>query len=249
LLLRVESDERPDAKWISRYPLQVLPQWYQRGWVWALALAGLVLLGWGGIWMRDRLVRQRQRHLEQLVYQRTWELQQANRQLSALAGEDALTGLYNRRRLLQRMNELISQAQRQPHPASLLLLDLDHFKHINDSHGHLAGDAVLRQVAELLQASLRAHDMAARYGGEELLLLLPDTDQDIALEVAERLRLAIAQMTVISDDLRLSVTASFGVAQLQPQQSAEQWIERADMALYRAKREGRNRVCVDRLPD
>lgn len=249
LALRVESDEQPGLQWISHYPLQVLPQWYQRGWVWALALAGTVLLLSLLVWLRDRIVRRRQRQLEQLVYLRTCELQQANRQLSALAGEDALTGLYNRRRLLQRMNELISQAQRQPHPASLVLLDLDHFKHINDSHGHLAGDAVLRQVAGLLQASLRAHDMAARYGGEELLVLLPDTDQDTAQEVAERLRLAIAGMTVVSESVQLSVTASFGVAQLQAQHSAEQWIERADMALYRAKREGRNRVCVERLPD
>jgi len=244
LALRVSSDEKPGAQWISHYPLQVLPQWYQRTWVYVAALAGLVLAGYLLLWVRERIISRRQRQLERLVSQRTRELQQANSQLAALAGEDALTGLYNRRRLLQRLNELIAQSRRQPCIASVVLLDLDHFKHINDTHGHLAGDAVLQQVAALLQASLRGQDMAARYGGEELLLLLPDTDQDTALEVAQRLRLAIAEMTVISEDLRLSVSASFGVAQLQPEQTAEQWIERADMALYRAKREGRNRVCV-----
>ena len=104
---------------------------------------------------------------------------------------------------------------------------------------------MLRQVAARLQQALRAQDMAARYGGEELLLLLPDTTQAAALELAERLRQAIATMRVRCDPVQLSVTASFGVAQLQPGQSAEQWIERADLALYRAKRQGRNQVCAD----
>ena len=245
LALRVGSDETPGRHWTSRYPLEVLPAWYQRRWVHVAGIAGLILAVALLLRARDRIALRRQRQLEQLVTRRTNELQQANTQLAALAGEDALTGLYNRRRLFQHLNELIAQGQQHWRPHSLVLLDLDHFKQINDSHGHVVGDAVLRQVAARLQQALRAQDMAARYGGEELLLLLPDTTQAAALELAERLRQAIATMRVRCDPVQLSVTASFGVAQLQPGQSAEQWIERADLALYRAKRQGRNQVCAD----
>ncbi|MGN0857970.1 MAG: diguanylate cyclase [Stenotrophomonas sp.] len=249
LLLRVASEEQPGQQWVSRYPLQVLPLWYQNRWVHVLLVASLVLLVSLLLWAREQIARRRQRRLEQLVAQRTEELQRANVQLAALAGEDALTGLYNRRRLLQRINELIEEGQRHRGTHSLLLLDLDHFKDVNDCHGHAAGDAVLRAVARLLHGALRAQDMAARYGGEELLLLLPNTAADDAAEVAERLRQGIAALQLPCPQGVLSITASFGVAQLRPGQTAEQWIERADLALYRAKREGRNRVCVERLPD
>lgn len=249
LLLRVDSEEEPGLQWVSRYPVQVPPLWYQNRWVHVLMAASLVLLVSLLLWVREQIARRRQRRLEQLVAQRTEELQRANVQLAALAGEDALTGLYNRRRLLQRINELIEEGRRHRRTHSLVLLDLDHFKHVNDSHGHAAGDAVLRAVATTLHSALRAQDMAARYGGEELLLLLPNTPAQDAAEVAERLRQGIAALQLPCAQGVLSVTASFGVAQLHPGQSAEQWIERADLALYRAKRAGRNQVCVDPLAD
>jgi two-component system cell cycle response regulator len=162
-----------------------------------------------------------------------------------LATTDGLTGLINRRAFVQELKREIDRASRTGSPTSLLLLDLDHFKTINDTHGHGAGDAVLVAVAKTLQKESRAYDLVGRWGGEEFIVALPSTGEDRALIVAERLREAIAKLKVTSHDgTAVTLSASIGAAQLAPNaESLDQLVDRADRAMYRAKVGGRNRVC------
>jgi diguanylate cyclase (GGDEF)-like protein len=156
------------------------------------------------------------------------------------ASSDALTGLPNRRAADETLKRMVAHAGRRLSPLAAVLLDLDHFKQINDIHGHEQGDKALAAIGQILGSTLRASDFAARYGGEEFLVLLPDTDRPTAEHVAEKLRLAIAASDISSIG---SLTASFGVAAL-PEDAAEteQLIRKADRALYAAKAAGRNRV-------
>ena len=151
---------------------------------------------------------------------------------------DPLTNLFNRQAFLQRAPELLAR-QGLGEPISLLLGDIDHFKAVNDSHGHLVGDAVLQEVATVLRSSLRAFDQVYRYGGEELIVLLPAGLEE-AVASAERLRAAVAAARPAG----LELTISFGVACAKPGEALEQLIARADRALYVAKTGGRNRVCA-----
>jgi len=157
---------------------------------------------------------------------------------------DGLTGLSNKRYGAGRLTDLVYDSQRYRFALCLIMLDIDHFKRVNDNHGHQAGDAVLREVARRLRSALRQSDLAIRYGGEEFMLLLPHTDLANALVVAEKLRQAIADQPVPLDKAgnTLAITISLGVASLNPDEAAEHLIERADQALYRAKHGGRNRV-------
>lgn len=168
------------------------------------------------------------------------------RQLRHLSDHDPLTGLLNRRAMDQQLALAWRRLQREPAPLSLVVLDLDHFKRINDQHGHAAGDAVLVALARCLRDTLRPDDVVARSGGEEFLILLPGTDAGEALAVAQRLCERIAgQPLGLPDGRTLSFTASLGVAELQPQdRQADALWARADAALYLAKAEGRNRVCL-----
>jgi diguanylate cyclase (GGDEF)-like protein len=164
-------------------------------------------------------------------------------QLRNQALRDGLTGLYNRRFLEEMLDRLTQDAERRAVPMSAVMIDLDHFKRLNDQYGHSAGDAVLREVSRIVMASLRVTDIACRYGGEELLVLLPDCSLDNAVETANRLRLQIEALTSIANGQ--SVTASFGVA-CTPDTTAQpgQLVAVADATLYQAKRLGRNRVEV-----
>ena len=165
-----------------------------------------------------------------------------------LAGlTDGLTGVHNRRYFESRCLEEVQAARRSGLPLVCLLLDVDHFKRINDTHGHPAGDAVLRYVARLIRAQLRGSDVVARYGGEEFVLLLPGTPLPAALETAERIRRVIAAQTMpvpVPEPLR--ITVSIGAAALLPGDDpaalAADLVQRADQALYAAKQGGRNRV-------
>ncbi|MFP5502288.1 MAG: GGDEF domain-containing protein, partial [Candidatus Sericytochromatia bacterium] len=157
---------------------------------------------------------------------------------------DPLTGLLNRRTLDDALMRMVAFARRSGHPLSLLMLDLDHFKRVNDTHGHEAGDAVLKAFASVLSGSLRASDMAVRYGGEEFLAVLPDTGTDAALGVAEKLRRAVENLAIPMGEAVVRPTVSIGVATLAAGESGEALIGRADRALYRAKGEGRNRAAV-----
>lgn len=177
--------------------------------------------------------------LEQRILERTQELQQKNERLRQLSSTDPLTGLSNRLRLDQVFEKALSAAKRYGRPFSIILMDLDHFKSINDTWGHGAGDEVLRQVARLLEQSLRDTDLPGRWGGEEFLIILPETSQVQALAVAEKLRVAVYALDV-PPVTRL--TSSFGVTHYEEGDSIEGMIARADSALYEAKASGRNRV-------
>lgn len=167
------------------------------------------------------------------------QLARQNALLAELASTDELTGVKNRRRFREDLELLSSQAERMKSPLSLILLDIDHFKTYNDTFGHPAGDAVLRQVGRMLRTTLRSHDVVARYGGEEFVVLLPATGADEAVEVAERLRGTIAEHAWP----HRPVTASFGVATSGPDTpDAAALVDRADRALYRSKEAGRNRT-------
>lgn len=164
-------------------------------------------------------------------------------ELRTLANEDPLTGLKNRRRWMERLVEEHARFRRQPlRPYTLLTLDLDHFKSINDHHGHAAGDAVLKHVADRMRHTLRQADVAGRLGGEEFAVLLPDTDLAAALPLAERLRATLAESGPPHDGGMLTVTTSVGLAEVGvADASHEDVMQRADRALYRAKHAGRNR--------
>jgi two-component system, cell cycle response regulator len=164
-----------------------------------------------------------------------------------LAITDALTGLYNRRYMETHVGSLVDQAVSRGKPLTVLVLDIDYFKSINDSHGHDAGDDVLREFAIRIRKSIRGIDLACRYGGEEFVVVMPETDLAVATMVAERLRRRIAaEPFAIQQGARsVEVTISIGIAALGPQDNAASVLKRADQALYRAKRDGRNRVVPD----
>jgi diguanylate cyclase (GGDEF)-like protein len=165
-----------------------------------------------------------------------------NDELNLHANTDVLTGIHNRRYIVEQFEKMYSKATRYHSACSVLLIDVDHFKKVNDLHGHLVGDQVLIDVAQLLQHALRDSDLIGRYGGEEFLALLPMTNLMEAQVLAERLREKVANSETIKTQHRFSVTVSIGVAQITERDSQKQLIQRADEALYRAKAAGRNRV-------
>lgn len=161
-----------------------------------------------------------------------------------LSMNDGLTGLYNRAWLTDMLPKMVSKAQRGGQPLSLVMIDLDHFKRFNDTHGHLAGDDALRAAAGVVAKALRPSDFAVRYGGEELLVILPDTSEKLAGMVAERLCQRLRQV-VVFDDMRQPLphlTGSLGVANLADTMDEKALVAAADAALYRAKQAGRDRV-------
>lgn len=158
---------------------------------------------------------------------------------------DALTGLYNRRWLNETLSRLISRCNLDHSALSLLMLDVDHFKHYNDNHGHLAGDRALCTLSSSIQANLRPNDVAARFGGEEFVVLLPETSLNEAHAIAERLRHSVREADIQqASGLPLpGITISIGIASLEPGMTEQALIAMADVALYRAKQGGRDRVC------
>ena len=176
-------------------------------------------------------------------------LQGALERIRVLATRDELTGLANRRHGMDSLRSAwptgaARRADGQPRPLSLLLIDIDHFKRVNDELGHPAGDEVLRQVSQRLQSTLRGSDLLARIGGEEFMAVLPDTSLDEAALLAERLRAAVSASAIGLAASQRVVTVSIGVAQRQADDSAESLLAQADAALYQAKRGGRDRVQV-----
>lgn len=167
------------------------------------------------------------------------------RHLQNLASTDELTGLANRRALLAYADDAIAQAQREATPLAVLMIDVDHFKRINDGHGHAVGDQVLRHVARVLAAGLRERDRLGRLGGEEFLAVLPGASVPQAQQVAERMRSAIAGTPLIGPAGEVRFTVSIGVAGAQIAEAADALVARADAALYRAKHSGRNAVVAD----
>jgi two-component system, cell cycle response regulator len=162
-----------------------------------------------------------------------------------MAVTDGLTGLHNRRYLERHLSMLVQQAAAREKPLSVLILDIDHFKSINDTHGHAAGDEVLREFSRRVRKAVRGIDLACRMGGEEFVVAMPDTDAALAMLVGERLRQKIAGEPFATGDagVNVNVTVSIGICSLtSPDDTADELVKRADAALYLAKRDGRNRV-------
>ncbi|HEY1393231.1 MAG TPA: diguanylate cyclase, partial [Methylibium sp.] len=197
---------------------------------------------------RSRLEAERERLKTQQLEAEKRKLEASTEELHRHALEDQLTGLANRRRVDHDLPELFGRARESGKPLSVAVADLDNFKTINDEHGHLLGDEVLRAVAQIFRANTRGSDVLARFGGEEFLLLFVDTPLDIAQEVCERLRLAIETYPWQRLAPDLGVTISLGLCDATPDPDPTRMLARADGALYYAKRTGRNRVSVDDPP-
>jgi len=185
------------------------------------------------------LVKQRTEQLEQTM----GDLEQANSRLEHISNLDELTGIYNRRYFNQKFDVEFKRARRKNQPISLLIIDIDHFKNVNDSYGHLVGDICLKHISKLLRKSItRPNDILSRFGGEEFVIVLPDTASDGATYVAHRLLKSIEALAVAYEDISLKLTVSIGLATFIPNDSdvSESLISAADSALYQAKEGGRN---------
>ena len=243
------------------FSFHVEPRWTETplAYLLYLILAALVASGWAGL--RSRALHKRAAELEAQVNAQTAalrqsveklrrtqsELESANYRLEELSSLDALTGIANRRPLQAELERQWQWGHRNHQPLAFLLLDLDHFKRLNDTLGHSEGDVCLRQVAQFLKSQLRRPgDLVARYGGEEFAILLPQTSLEQALEMAERLRRGIEALALPNSETTQKVTGSFGVTARIPSGSENPQIlvEEADHALYQAKAQGRNRVCA-----
>jgi len=262
----------PGGPWtrdVASWSFTIKPLWWQRGDV--RAMGALLLLA--GLYVLYRYLLNRYRtknvRLARLVNERTRDLQaQAERLLAAdreraqllervrrqavayerQAREDALTGLPNRRRFDEILKRDMAVSQRAGHPLCLALIDLDHFKRINDTHSHAVGDAVLREAAILFAAQSRTADLLARLGGEEFALLLPDTTLEEAINICERMQETFDAHAPWAGVDGLRVTFSVGIAQCRFDDTPSRLLERADAAMYRAKNQGRNIICVDANP-
>jgi eukaryotic-like serine/threonine-protein kinase len=178
-----------------------------------------------------------------------YERAQLFAQVQELAIADDLTGIPNRRHFFELAGRDVASAQRHGHPLAALMIDIDHFKLVNDSYGHATGDDVIREVAQRLAAQLRGTDIVGRYGGEEFAVILSQTQADDVASTAERLRRAVGRVAVPTRSGPLQVTVSVGAAELNGTDAdAAAMLARADRALYRAKRDGRDRVRVDGEP-
>ncbi|WP_460454707.1 ligand-binding sensor domain-containing diguanylate cyclase [Arenimonas aestuarii] len=242
--LRVKASNRVGAWSPETLALRVHvePEFHETVWFRSLALlAGLLALYLVFI-ARTRRLAARALALEALVRERTESLANANDELAALARTDPLTGLANRRAFIEVARAEIARSRRSGQSLSIVLADIDHFKNINDRHGHDVGDAVLKAVAATLAGNKRAQDTVARWGGEELIFLLPETDLAAAAEVAEKWRKSVSATEVGLGQATVSVTLTLGVAEVRPDSTLEHCIARADAALYDGKRAGRDRV-------
>ncbi|MGA7522543.1 MAG: two-component regulator propeller domain-containing protein [Acidobacteriaceae bacterium] len=212
-------------------------------------LAGL-LLTWGFIGFRTRSLTNRQEQLTRLVAERTAQLvaekaalEEARSALHIQATHDSLTGIYNRAAMLDHLEREIARATRDQAPLGVLIADLDHFKNLNDSYGHLCGDDVIREAAQRFRETMRAYDVVGRYGGEEFLILLPGWDPTMAPQRIDDLLEAIRSLPFAASDTEIRLTCSIGVATFRPgldAPSMREVLSRADTALYVAKNSGRN---------
>jgi diguanylate cyclase (GGDEF)-like protein len=227
---------------------------------WQIMLGGtLILLEGVLITVLVRVLRSRRtalaalnderNNLEDRVLQRTLELLTVNSKLEQLATTDPLTGIANRRRMTEQISKELDRARRYKHPLALLMVDIDHFKRINDTYGHEVGDQAIVAVAGALSAAMRSIDLVARFGGEEFVLLMPEASLETAGGAAERLRETVSQLCIdVEGGLSISLTISVGVAASYPQEAPDSpsaLLVRADKALYQAKKDGRDRVVLN----
>jgi len=232
----------------------ITPFW-QSGLARSLSVLGLLLLIFGLYRLRVADLGRRNRKLQEVVSQTKAELTLAVKTaadaqvaLKEQALKDSLTGLWNRRAIISMLDREVCRAQRDRLSITLVMIDLDHFKNINDTHGHLIGDDVLREVAGRLVELMRPYDFVGRYGGEEFMIVMPGCSPHNGLQRAEAFRRAVADTPALTGVGPLQVTCSLGVAAFDNGMSPEHLIHRADEALYCAKRCGRNAVHSDQ-PD
>jgi diguanylate cyclase (GGDEF)-like protein len=241
-----------NAGWISgvaRLNLTLLPYFWQTRWFRAVCVLTLLLVCVAIYRMRVRYLVERNLQLEEKVTQRTAELQEAikvteaaHHALREQATKDALTSLWNRRTVVDMLNSEAERAHRDDRPICILMADVDHFKLVNDTYGHLTGDRVLQEVAGRIAKLTRTNDYAGRYGGEEFLIVLPGCSLADGLNRAEEFRYAIANVPISFGHKSLLVTCSFGVAEYSTHITVEELINDADEALYYSKRTGRDRA-------
>lgn len=205
----------------------------------ALLAAGILL----GLFFIFPLIRRQVRE-ESKLRAMTESLSLRSMSMERAALTDALTGMQNRRYFDDALKEYLGEFKRVGKPVGLMIVDLDHFKQINDNHGHDVGDEVLKAVGKCLKDMTRYHDVVARLGGEEFAVVAPNMDADNMVRFAERIRKAIGGMVIMSGNVRLRVTASLGIAVWDQKESADALYRRADQQLYQAKNLGRNRVCA-----
>jgi diguanylate cyclase (GGDEF)-like protein len=181
----------------------------------------------------------------QSVAKENKELKKLKKELEKIAMYDTLSGLLNRLSLFNRLDIEIERAMRAMFPLSGIMLDIDHFKMINDNFGHQCGDMVIREIGERLRNQLRKYDYAGRYGGEEFFIILPNTNLAQAQMIGERFRREIEKAQFQCNDEEITITVSLGISQYRASESREKWIDRADKAMYKAKQLGRNCVCTE----
>ncbi len=238
---------------VASFAFTITPLWWQDKYIkWELGVFTLVLAVW--TWRRrvGQLMRQKAQ-LEQAVKGRTQDLERektelvrTREQMRHFAEHDGLTGLWNHRIIVERLRGEVDRSQRDGSPMSIILVDLDYFKRINDAMGHVAGDLTLRETGAIFQRAVRSYDWVGRYGGEEFLLILPGSDFEAARARAEHMRVTVEASRFGEGDKTFSVTASFGVAAGYPT-NYEEMIQIADAALYRAKNAGRNCVMATEI--
>lgn len=211
---------------------------YQQPWFWFVLVMGVLTITASSVHWRIRALENTRKRLQKMVREQTQELE-------TLALQDALTGLANRRAFDHRLGEEVRRGKRHEASLTIGLLDLDHFKAINDRYLHTGGDQILKQISRVIQATVRDIDVVARWGGEEFAVILPHTNVYEARRILERVRVAVeeAQFEEFGDDAH--VTVSIGIAELQRNESAEELLIRADRALYHAKGDGRNCLVID----
>ncbi len=237
---------------VESIPITVIAPYWQTGPFRTLSIVGLLVVIFVLYKLRVGYLVKHNRKLQETVSQTKAELTLAAKiagdaqvALKEQALKDSLTGLWNRRAIFSMLEREICRAQRDRLSITLVMIDLDHFKNINDSYGHLTGDDVLREVAGRLVDLMRPYDFAGRYGGEEFLIVLPSCSPHNGVQRAEGFRRVVAERPVPTAIGPLAVTCSLGVAAFDDAMTPEDLIHRADEALYRAKRRGRNCVCAD----
>ncbi len=243
---RVEARDYANIAAIPRMlSITIAPLWWQQTWLQILFVSASLLLAAGLLHAYNRGLRSRQKQLRQQVAERTEDLHSANKRLTELSYLDALTGVANRRRLIEAMRTSMARAVSQRKSLGLIVTDVDRFKDYNDRFGHLAGDVALRAIASTMQSAMREQDLVCRFGGEEFACLLVDTDLETVSRLAERMRALVEALPPrsLGNDSQ-TITISAGVLSCVPgvDQQPEDLLNLADVALYEAKAAGRNRV-------